>query len=237
LGEEIQRVIDDEGMIYIIATAMFIEFVLLEWWRFYKPSTTKPWVVTMMTVLVVGYSIFRILRSMKIIRSLRLGMHGEKSVGQTLEELRANGASVFHDICANDFNVDHVVVSPHGIFVIETKTRSKPNGRKATVRYDGDKILVDGKAPSRDPIKQVRASTTWVQELLKESTGKYFPARPVVLFPEWYVETLNAKAHDKVWVLNPKCFSSFVQNEKADFTPEDVKLIAFHLSSYIRSRQ
>jgi hypothetical protein len=131
--------------------------------------------------------------------------------------------------------VDHAVVSPKGLFVIETKTRSKPKGTRVAVRYDGEKLSVNGNVPSRDPIKQVLAISAWVQELVKKSTGKSFPVRPVVLFPGWYVETENASAHDKVWVLNPKCLLSFIQNEKVNLSPEDVKLITFHLSRYIRS--
>lgn len=237
LAEEIERVIDDEAVIYFIAIAVFIEFAILEWRRYYYPLASKPWVVTALVLLAVGYSTFRILRSIPKIRALRLGKDGEKIVAEYLEELRSDGAAIFHDIPAKGFNVDHVVVSRSGIFVIETKTRSKPNGRAATITYDGAKVLVDGRAPDRDPVWQVRGNAAWVQELLKESTGKSFPVRPVVLFPGWYVETLSARAHDKVWVLNPKCLSSFIQNENVDLPAEDVSLIAFHLSRYVRSRQ
>ena len=235
LGEEIQRVFDDEWMPYFLATLVFCVFAALEWLRYYRPLPPSPRLMTAIAVLLLGFTAIRITRMRPKIRALRLGMEGEQVVGQLLEELRADGATVFHDICAKDFNVDHVVVSSKGIFVIETKTRSKPKGRRVTVRYDGEKLSVNGNAPSRDPIKQVLANSAWVQELVKKSTGKSFPVRPVVLFPGWYVETENANAHDKVWVLNPKCLLSFIQHEKVDLPPEDVNLITYHLSRYIRS--
>jgi hypothetical protein len=235
LEAELQRVMDDEWMPYFIASTVCIVYAALEWLRVYRPSPPIPWGATAIAILVVCFSMIKIIRMRPKIRALRLGMDGEKVVGQFLEELRASGATVFHDICAKDFNVDHVVVSPKGIFVIETKTRSKPKGTRVTVRYDGEKLSVNGNVPSRDPIKQVLAISAWVQELVKKSTGKSFPVRPVVLFPGWYVETENASAHDKVWVLNPKCLLSFIQNEKVDLPPEDVNLITFHLSRYIRS--
>ena len=226
---------DDEWMPYFIASTVCIVYAALEWLRVYRPSPPIPWGATAIAILVVCFSTIKIIRMRPKIRALRLGMEGEKVVGQFLEELRASGATVFHDICAKDFNVDHVVVSPKGIFVIETKTRSKPAGTRVTVRYDGEKLSVNGNAPSRDSIKQVLAISAWVQELVKKSTGKSFPVKPVVLFPGWYVETENANAHDKVWVLNPKCLLSFIQHEKVDLPPEDVNLITFHLSRYIRS--
>lgn len=237
LGEELQRMCDDEWMPFFLTTLLFCTFAGLEWLRYYRPYPPSPWLATAAALILLGYTAIRMYRMRPIIRALRLGMEGEQVVGQSLEELRAGGASVFHDICTKDFNVDHVVVSPKGIFVIETKTHSKPKGPSATVRYDGNKIFVNGHAPSRDPIQQVQAISAWVHDLVKKSTGKSFPVRPVVLFPGWYVETENASAHDKVWVLNPKCLRSFMQNEKVDLPPEDVNLIAFHLSRYIRSEK
>ena len=42
-----------------------------------------------------------------------------------LQRLRADGAQIFHDVPADGFNLDHVVVADKGIFVIETKTWSR----------------------------------------------------------------------------------------------------------------
>ena len=176
------------------------------------------------------------MRIIRKVRAFKLGRDGEKVVGQFLEELRAKGATVFHDIPANGFNVDHVVIAPKGIYVIETKTYRKRDGREPTVRYDGMKLTVDGKAPSRDPVKQVQAIAAWVRAFLAESTGKTFSVRPVVVFPGWYVETVGSIAHDKVWVLNPKGLPSFIQNDKGDLPLEDVNLVSYHLSRYIRTQ-
>ena len=236
IGEEIQRRFDDDWMPFFLASLVCVVYAIFEWWRYFHPIPPNPWVPTAMAVILVAYSAIRLAGLRPTIRNLRLGMEGEKTVGQSLEELRANGAIVFHDVVAKEFNVDHIVVSTKGICVVETKTRSKPNGRRATVKYDGEKVLVDGKAPSRDPVQQVKAISSWVQDLICESTGKSFPVRPVVLFPGWYVETINSAAHRNVWVLNPKNLPSFMQHEKVDIPPEDVKLVAFHLSRYIRTK-
>ena len=237
LGEGIQRVFDDEWMPIFLATLLFCVFAALEWVRYYRPYPPIPLPVTAIAVFLFGYTAIRTTRIRPKIRGLRQGVEGEKVVGQSLEELRASGATVFHDICAKNFIVDHVVVSPKGIFVIETKTRSKSKGTGATVRYDGKVLFVDGNPPSRDPILQAQAISACVQKLVKRSTGKSFPVRPVVLFPGGHVETENAHAHEKVWVLNPDCLHSFIQNEKVYLPPEDVNSIAFHLSRYIRSER
>lgn len=237
LDEAIQHQFDDEWMPYFLTSLVTAGLAGLEWWRYAHPSPPRPWAYTILAAIVVGYTIFRSMKIIRKVRALKLGRDGEKVVGQFLEELRAKGAMVFHDIPANGFNVDHVVISPKGIYVIETKTYSKPNGREATVRYDGVKLTVDGKAPSRDPVKQIQAIAAWMREFLAESTGKAFSVKPVVVFPGWYVETVHAGAHDKVWVLNPKGLPSFIQNDRGDLPPEDLKLVIYHLSRYIRTQK
>jgi hypothetical protein len=237
IEEEIQRRFDDDWMPFFFASLICVVFAVFEWLGHFHLVPLNPWFPTAMAVLLMAYSVIRLVWLRPRMRDLRLGMEGEKSVGQSLEELRATGAMVFHDVPAKDFKVDHIVVSPKGVFVVETKTRSKPRGRKATIKYDGEKVSVDGTVPDRYPIHQVSAISAWVQELIKESTGRFFPVRPVVLFPGWYVEALNPAAQRKVWVLNPKSLPSFMQYEKDDIPPEDVSLVAYHLSRYIRAQE
>lgn len=172
LDEEIERVFDEDAMPYFLASLVTVLLAGLEWWRSAHPSPPYPWLYTIPAIVVVGLFVFRTKKTMAKVRLLKLGRDGEKAVGQLLEKLRAMGASVFHDVPAEGFNVDHVVISSKGIYVIETKTYSKPNGRKATVWYDGMRLTIDGKVPRKDPVNQAQAITDWVQGLLKESTGK-----------------------------------------------------------------
>jgi len=85
----------------------------------------------------------------------------------------------------------------------------------------------------RNPIEQITALAKWVQNILKGSTGKYYPVQPVVLFPGWFVEKM--KKGEKVWVLNPKALPTFIQNNSLAIAPEDVQLAFFHLSRYVRA--
>jgi hypothetical protein len=60
------------------------------------------------------------------IASNTAGRDGEREVAEYLDNLTRRGNYVFHDIPANGFNIDHIVVSTHGIFTLETKAYSKP---------------------------------------------------------------------------------------------------------------
>jgi hypothetical protein len=127
------------------------------------------------------------------------------------------------------------VIHKSGIYVIETKTFSKPEKGIPIVTYDGERVLVNGKEPNGNPVIQVKAASNWLKELLKESTGKDCNPRPVVVFPGWFVEpTVEAKNSD-VWVLNPKALPAFISRSKSQLENDEINLFSFHLSRYVRA--
>lgn len=161
-------------------------------------------------------------------------MEGERAVGQYLEAHRAVGWHVFHDIPGQGFNVDHVVVTPKGIFAVETKTFSKPAKGEAKIQYDGRKLKVNGIEPDRDPIAQARAVRDWVRGLLLETTAIQFPVRGVVVFPGWWIDPVpKGAARPDIWVLNEKAFVKFIENEPVAIKSEDVALAASRIANYI----
>jgi len=207
----------------------------LEWWRFVHPMPPAPKTYTVMAVIVVVYSVLRIWRIWPQIRQLKLGRDGERVVGQYLERLREQSYQVFHDVIGRDFNLDHVVIGPAGIFTIETKTRTKPARGNSKVMFDGAKILVNGFEPDRDPVIQAKAQASWLRALLNESTGRTLEVRPVIVFPGWFVEQRPGSKRE-VWVLEPKALPSFLANEPDVLSAEDVKLVSFHLSRFVRTQ-
>ena len=171
----------------------------------------------------------------KKIKSLKQGRDGEKAVGQYFEHLRESGAQVFHDIPGDGFNLDHVVIHNNGIYVIETKTFSKPEKGEAKIAFNGEAIFLHGKIENNKPIIQVKAAATWLSNLLSERTGRKFTVKPVVVFPGWFIEeTDKAKAKD-VWVLNPKGLPAYISKRNSQLKDDEVKIAAFGLSRYIRT--
>jgi len=205
-----------------------------EWYRFWEPKPLNPWVITAAAVGVCVYVAVRIYRVMPRLRSLRQGIEGEKAVGQFLDRLREQGYQVFHDLVGEGFNVDHVLIGPGGVFTIETKTWSKPARGEAKIRYDGEALTAVGQMPDRNPIVQAKAQARWLAELLRESTGRRLGVQPVVLFPGWFVEAAPG-SHQAVWVLEPKGLPAFLERQREQLAPADVKLAAYHLARFIRS--
>jgi hypothetical protein len=128
--------------------------------------------------------------------------------------------------------VDHVLVGPGGVFVIETKTRMMPKGRESEVVYNGKTVKVDGWSPERDPITQVLAASRYVANLIKDATGKEINIRPVVLFPGWF--TRQPEGSD-VWVLNETAFPKWVAGAHVVLDDAAVQQIAGAISMYVRT--
>ncbi len=216
------------GLAFLIATVAFYE-----WWHFIKKIPPQPVIAVITAAVISLYSLMKIRQLRKRLAHLRLGRDGERIVGQALEELREQRYAIFHDIVGTDFNIDHVVVSPHGIFAIETKTYSKPTKGNSIVAFDGEKITLPGRRPDSKPIRQSIANANWLRnDVLLVSTGKLFPIIPVVVFPGWWVEETGKKEH--VWVLNPKMLPKRISQEPISISEADAYLAAYHLSRFVK---
>ncbi|MEO5963011.1 MAG: nuclease-related domain-containing protein [Thermomonas sp.] len=144
-------------------------------------------------------------------RQCKQGMLAEIAVAQQLDRLQAQGCLVVHDIPAGTFNIDHVVIGPSAVFMVETKSRLKKGDGKASanVTYDGTALQFPGWRETK-PLEQARAQARWLAEYLRGETGEATPVIPVVCLPGWFV-TLGKDAHrSDVRVLNPKMSSLFV---------------------------
>jgi hypothetical protein len=171
-----------------------------------------------------------------MIKNLRQGRDGERYVGQMLEQLREKGYRVFHDISGEGFNIDHAIMGPAGVFTIETKARSKPPTGRPTIVYDGNTIRIEKGFPFDEPLKQARAQAWWLTNLLNDGRGRVFRVRPIVVFPDWYVERTGPRSNDDVWVLNPKALGTFLDHEPSVLPADRIDDAAQALIQYCRWR-
>ncbi len=236
LDEEINDLFDDKILKYAIFCLLVVYFIVNEWVRYKFPNHSSPWVMTFIGSLFILFSIYKIYKACRKVKCLKLGRDGERAVGQYLELMKDKHSRVFHDLLGETFNLDHVFVSAKGIYVIETKTRSKPIRGQAVIEYNGKELKIDRRFRDDKPIIQVKDASKWLENLLQESTGKKFKIKPVVLFPGWYIENVGEGNNEEVWVINPKALPSFIDKQPDIISCEDVMLISFHLSRFIRSK-
>ena len=210
--------------------------VVWEWWRYLNPSTMSPIFITVIAIVAVVYLAFRVWRTWPQLKQLNQGIEGEKFVGQYLETLRTQGYRIFHDLQGDNFNVDHAIIGPAGVFTIETKTISKPLRGQTKIQFDGESIQISGQAMDRNPVHQAKAQASWLKKILLESTGHEFKVRPVVLFPGWFIEHKSGSLRE-LWVLEPKALPKFLENEHKVLTVEEIGMASGHLSRFIRAQE
>ena len=145
-------------------------------------------------VLVLGslaYAIYRLWQIGQRMDRLRAGYDAEVAVGQELDQLMREGAAVFHDLPADGFNIDHVVISRRGVFAVETKGYTKPGDQHdkaaATVVFDG-RSLAFPRWTTVKPIEQAERQAKWLSAWLESATGEPVGVTPVVALPGWFVD-------------------------------------------------
>lgn len=235
LSQQIMSFIEDQVMPYLLGCVIFFGITISEWYHAIGNIPPRPWPMTVITGGLVAFTIYKVITTRHKLRYMKQGLYAEKFVGQFIDSLSIPGLRVFHDVPGNGFNLDHVVVSPSGIFVIETKAPSKPLRGQTLVIHDGHHIEVNG-YQTDEPLIQVRAAAGWLRDLLKSGTSKVFRIQPVVVYPDWYVKETRPPERASIRVVNhqflPGMFSSHVELEE-----HEVAMAADHLARYIRSQQ
>jgi hypothetical protein len=233
IDEQMDRLFNEKLLNYLLFALVFFLLASVGWIQAINQSRLNPLLMSVVATPVIAYCAFRFWQTVKEIKRLKLGRDGERAVAEQLDVLKRQGAIVFHDLIGDGFNLDHVVLSGQGVFVVETKTRSKPTKGSPTVTFDGKTLLVNGFEPERNPVTQAQGNARWLAQILRASTGKEFPVRPVVLFPGWFVEPFPKGS--LVWVLNPEALPSFIEHEPTRIKESDLHLAAYHLARYIRA--
>ncbi|KKP83923.1 MAG: NERD domain protein [Candidatus Moranbacteria bacterium GW2011_GWF2_35_54] len=222
----------DEKISYIFIIFVFFIVALIEWTDkiFNKPPSPIIW--TVIAVVASVYFMTKIIKLWTRFKNIKLGREGEKIVGQSLEKLREMGYEVFHDTVVGEiFNIDHVIIGPAGVFTIETKTRSKLDGVQK-IKRNGNYMIIDGLGIDRKTIFQSKLQAHWLEDFISSSIGLKIAVKPVVIFPDWFVEPQPRGAD--VWILNQKALPSFLKNEGVVIDEDKINLISAQIEKYNR---
>lgn len=155
-----------------------------------------PWLFAIMGGTGFVYGSVKTWRNFSKLIKLRLGHTAEIATANELIGLQALGYQVFHDVQADRFNIDHLVIGKNGVFAIETKGRHKRNKDLGQTNGNGSKgyqvFYKDGRLnfPSwieTKPIEQAERQAKWVSQWLTKATGFPVSSTPALVFPGWYV--------------------------------------------------
>lgn len=206
-----------------------------EWLRFIFALEPHPYVASILGLVILLLVIRQIKSLKKKWRSLRQGRDGERYIAQVLDSLIAQGAQVIHDIPADGFNLDHVVIGPFGIWMVETKTISKPASGRSEIIYSESGLVINGGPVTVASLEQATAQAQWLRKRIKELTGLDVPVRPVVIYAGWYIRCEKPWTKP-VWVMHEQSFVTMVLRESCQVSEVDRKAIGFHLRRMANSQ-
>jgi len=109
------------------------------------------------------------------------GAKAEETIGDLLEQLPSDYL-VLHDVNFPYGNIDHVVISTKGVFLIETKSHH------GTVVTNSNGLLINGNLPEKDFIKQALSGTFWLRDEIKDAIGEAPWITPVIVFTNAFVK-------------------------------------------------
>lgn len=183
---------------------------------------------------IYAITCWRLLRTLDQQRRCRLGLSGERAVGEELNHLMLEGCRVYHDVPNDPYgNVDHVLVAPSGVYAIETKTRRKKEaeGRNAhKALFDGRTLRFGEGPPETTCLEQARQQASRLSDWLSKAIGDPVHARAVLSLPGWYVERAG---RGDVIVVSGKNVRSLIKGS-ALFDAGQIKRIAHQLEQRCR---
>lgn len=187
----------------------------------------------------LGFAGTLLLRILRRRRNDFLGYLGERAVAENLESLRKQGYRLFHDVPAEGrdtkFNLDHVVIGPTGVTVVETKTRRKKKGRAGheehVVTFDGQRLIWPW-GEDTCGMKQLAAQADWLRKWIEKRIGLRVDPKPILAFPGWFVKE---RAVGAFRVANHKMLPSIITQWKPQpLTSEQIDLISRQLDERCR---
>lgn len=176
-----------------------------------------------------GWGLRQFFRHVGQRRRAREGLAAERMTAQELNRLIGSGCQVLHDVPGDGFNLDHVVISPRGVFMVETKSFKKPAKSTDDTHY---KVQYDGKAlrfpdwSSVKPIEQARKQAQWLARYLHTATSQPVPVIATVALPGWWIDLIKGSAGADVRVFTPMGRGAQFMLDQGQPTPLDPTLRA-----------
>ena len=184
---------------------------------------------------VIGWMSIRLVSLSRRMDQLRIGLDAEMAVGQELDQLMRAGAVVFHDVPADGWNIDHVLVCEAGVYAVESKGRAKPiRGRgsaDATVVFDGTALRFPTWVEIK-PLAQAERQAAWLGKWLTSAIGAPVSATPVLAIPGWWIKS---KGRSVVLLMNGKNPDFLLRRQGQRLSKELIQRIAHQVQQRCRT--
>jgi len=217
-------------LMYFAAPIMLLAWAILR----VPPERLSPdgttWIFVVAAVLLFAWSAYDFIKHFKRAQNAKDGLLAERVTGMQLNRLVADGCLVLHDLPAENFNIDHIVIGPRAVYAVETKSFRRPRGQGDAAVH---RVTFDGKAlrfadfVNTDAVEQAARQAQWLRRQLRESPGIDVPVVPALALPGWYIDKTEAGKTSEVLVFTPMGKGAdFLARGQERITPEHRRMIA-----------
>jgi hypothetical protein len=171
--------------------------------------------------VVMIFPLIGVLVFYRLYRGYKQGFEGEKQVTKVLSSTLSNDYFLINDVqlvAGKRSNIDHIVLGPTGIFVLETKNH------RGKIVCHGDSWTGIG----QNPFTQARFNASRVHEVIKASgifESKLW-AQAVVVFANKKVELDIRKAPSNVGVLKVDELTNYITQETTRLSAQEIELMS-----------
>jgi hypothetical protein len=175
--------------------------------------------VLLVIVLVVIASVVLMPNST---RAWAIGANGELATARALEQLKIEGFVVLHDrrIPGSSANIDHIVIGPPGVAVVETKSYS---GR---LRVRGGEVYVGGYRKTAQTVEEAKREALAVTvALADELERRGLKVRPILCVHRADLPFFGASPQG-VSIVDGRGLVKTLRKAQRRLSPEDVRTLA-----------
>jgi hypothetical protein len=156
------------------------------------------------------------------IENWRRGAYGEKATARALRPLRREGWTFFNDIPTEHGNIDHVLVGPAGVFMLESKRLSGQVGVEAGTLVVRWHEAPDDGYENRTIAQRARAAAFELHSRIDWPRGTRWVHPVVVLWSDFVQGSIES---DRVaWVRGDQ-LASVLANRPIKLSTDDVRLL------------
>lgn len=147
------------------------------------------------------------------------GAGAELSVLTALETLPPEYKTI-PDFNTKHGNIDFIIIGPKGIFTIEVKAS------KGIISLQNNQVLINGKAPEEDYIKQTIAEKVWLINALSQKFQKQYLVTSLLEFTKGNIDkaSIHGPIHG-VWIGGYKFHNYLIDKSINSLTPEEINTI------------
>jgi len=177
-----------------------------------------PWI----GIFYIFITIALVQKTLKDITPYKLGRDGEKAMSQYLYSIARESSDmyIFNDIVNSEkkYNIDHIVLTKNGIFLIDTKTYSKEKGKKNQIIIKNNKLF---KNDYHIKLPAIDGQAKWLLTHIKKEIKKDISITPIIAYIGWYVEGSKI---DNIYITNAKNIKNILKNSYSTKLFDDSEL-------------